>query len=30
MAGVFPHLLLTFALLDALLAVGAWILFVRR
>jgi hypothetical protein len=30
MAGVFPHLLLTFALLDALLAVGAWILFARR
>jgi hypothetical protein len=30
MAGVFPHLLLTFAAFDALLAVGAWILFVRR
>ena len=30
MAGVFPHLLLTFAVLDALLAVGAWILFARR
>ncbi len=26
MAGVFPHALLTFALLDALLALGAWIL----
>jgi hypothetical protein len=30
MAGVFPHLLLTFAPLDASLAVGAWILFARR
>lgn len=29
MAGVFPHLLLTFAALDVLLAIGAWILFAR-
>jgi hypothetical protein len=29
MAGVFPHLLLTFTLLDVLLAVGAWILSTR-
>ena len=29
MAGVFPHLLLTFAALDALLAIGAWVLFAR-
>jgi hypothetical protein len=29
MAGVFPHLLLTFAIFDALLAIGAWILFAR-
>ena len=30
LAGVFPHLLLTFAVFDALLAIGAWILFARR
>ena len=30
MAGVFPHLLLTFAVCDVLLAIGAWILFARR
>ena len=30
MAGVFPHLLLTFAVFDALLAIGAWLLFARR
>jgi hypothetical protein len=30
MAGVFPHLFLTFAVFDVLLAVGAWILFGRR
>jgi len=30
MAGVFPHLLLTFAGFDALLAMGAWLLFARR
>ena len=29
MAGVFPHLLLTFAALDVLLAIVAWILFAR-
>jgi hypothetical protein len=29
-AGVFPHLLLIFVVFDALLAVGAWILFARR
>jgi hypothetical protein len=29
MAGVFPHLLLTFAALDVLLAIGAWLLFAR-
>lgn len=29
MADVFPHLLLTFAAFDALLAIGAWILFAR-
>ena len=29
MTGVFPHLLLTFALFDALLALGAWMLFAR-
>ena len=28
-AGVFPHLLLTFAAFDALLAIGAWIFFAR-
>ena len=30
LAGVFPHLLVTFAVLDVLLAIGAWILFARR
>jgi hypothetical protein len=30
MTGVFPHVLLTFALFDALLAVGAWILVARK
>jgi hypothetical protein len=30
MAGVFPHLLLTFAALDVLLAIVAWILFARK
>ena len=29
MAGVLPHLLLTFAALDVLLAIGAWVLFAR-
>ena len=29
MVGVFPHLLLTFAALDVLLAIGAWIVFAR-
>ena len=29
MAGVFPHLLLTLAVCDVLLAIGAWILFAR-
>jgi hypothetical protein len=29
-AGVFPHLLLTFTALDVSLATGAWILFARR
>jgi uncharacterized protein YjeT (DUF2065 family) len=29
LAGVFPHLLLTFAVLDVLLAIGAWVLFAR-
>ena len=28
-AGVFPHLFLTFAILDATLAIGAWVLFGR-
>jgi hypothetical protein len=28
-AGVFPHLFLAFAILDATLAVGAWVLFGR-
>ena len=28
-AGVFPHLFLTFAVLDATLAIGAWMLFGR-
>ena len=30
MAGVFPHVLLTFALLDASLALGAWVLRRRK
>lgn len=30
MAGVFPHLLLTFVAFDVLLAIGAWLLFARR
>jgi hypothetical protein len=30
MTGVFPHLLLTFAAFDVLLAIGAWFLFARR
>src|SRR4051812_49434719 len=30
MAGVFPHLLLTFVIFDALLAIGAWTLFARK
>ena len=30
MAGVFPHLFLTFAALDASLAIGAWILLARE
>ena len=29
-SGVFPHLLVTFAILDAALAVGAWTLMARR
>jgi hypothetical protein len=29
-AGVFPRLFLTFAVLDALLAVGAWTLLARK
>jgi hypothetical protein len=29
-AGVFPHLLLTFAVLDTSLAVGAWVFLARR
>jgi hypothetical protein len=29
LAGVFPHLLLTFAAFDVLLAIGAWVLFAR-
>jgi hypothetical protein len=29
-AGVFPHLLTTFAILDPALAVGAWLFFRRR
>ena len=29
-AGVFPHLLVTFGLLDPALAIGAWILFSRK
>jgi hypothetical protein len=30
LSGVFPHLLLTFALLDPALAFGAWVLFGRK
>jgi hypothetical protein len=30
LAGVFPHLLLTLAILDPLLAIGAWALLGRR
>jgi uncharacterized membrane protein len=30
MAGVFPHLLVTFAILDPSLAIGAWRLFGRK
>jgi hypothetical protein len=29
-AGVFPHLLVTFAILDPSLAIGAWRLFGRK
>jgi hypothetical protein len=29
-AGVFPHLLLTFAIFDALLAIGAWVFLARK
>jgi hypothetical protein len=29
-AGVFPHLFLTFAILDPLLAIGAWVLLSRK
>jgi hypothetical protein len=29
-AGVFPHLLLTFAILDPSLAIGAWVLLARK
>jgi hypothetical protein len=29
-AGVFPHLLLTFAILDPVLAIGAWVLLGRK
>lgn len=29
MAGIFPHLFLAFAIFDALLAIGAWILLAR-
>jgi len=29
-AGVFPHLLMTFAILDPSLAIGAWVLFGRE
>jgi hypothetical protein len=29
-SGVFPHVLLTFALLDASLALGAWVLLRRK
>lgn len=30
LAGVFPHMLLTFAILDPLLAIGAWVLLSRK
>jgi len=30
LSGVFPHLLLTFAVLDPLLAIGAWLLLSRE
>jgi hypothetical protein len=30
LSGVFPHLLVTFALLDPALAIGAWLLFDRK
>ena len=30
MSGVFPHLLLTFAVLDPVLAIGAWVLLGRE
>jgi hypothetical protein len=30
MAGVFPHLLVTFAIFDPLLAIGAWALLGRE
>jgi hypothetical protein len=30
MAGVFPHLLATFAILDPSLAIGAWVLLGRK
>jgi hypothetical protein len=29
LAGVFPHLLMVFAILDVTLAIGAWVLFGR-
>jgi hypothetical protein len=29
-SGVFPHLLVTFAMLDPALAIGAWVLFGRK
>lgn len=29
-AGVFPHLLLTFAVLDFILSIGAWVLLARK
>jgi hypothetical protein len=29
-AGVFPHLFLTFTIIDALLAIGAWVLLARE
>ena len=30
LAGIFPHLFITFTLLDASLAIGAWALLVRE